>query len=185
MAFTVLPPSTDTTLRFGPVRTDIRWDGKSYALVSILPSCPDTSATYAVGVTQVAEREVRLFQAGTNLTATIRAGYPWQYATALSATATQENVFTLPHTVATNSVVQFELSAATSWTASASVVGNNTDLGYVDPLGLSHFTYEVIKASGTAAQVVSFGKITRMPPNPYSSNVSVAGNMPTATLCFG
>ena len=193
MAFTIAQPSTDTTLRFGPSRTDIQWDGKSYALVSILPSCPDTAATYSVGVTQVAAEETLLFQYTTNDPVdpsrddrvTLFPGFPWQYRTNVGFWASSTVSFPLRHTVTTSSVVQFELSAATSWTAASTGFSQLLpDLGYNNPLEPNYFTYEIRKSVGTAAQVVTFGKITRLPPNPYSRNVSVAGNTPTATLCF-
>jgi hypothetical protein len=181
MVFTLANSLADTALKFGPARTDIRWDGKSAALVSILPTCPDTAATYLVSVTQVASQDTLLFQSSTALATTIEAGYPWKYVN--STNPPLINAFTIPHTVTTSSVVEFQLSGITSWTAAALAFAL-PDLGYVDPLGPSYFTYEVKKSSGTAAQIVTFGKVTILPPNPYAENVSVAGNTPTATLCF-
>jgi hypothetical protein len=183
MVFTLANSLTDTALRFGPARTDIRWDGKSHALVSILPFCPDTAATYLVSVTQVASQETLLFSSLTAYQTTIKPGFPWQYRPGIGTAAPVINSFSISHTVTTSSVVEFELSATTSWTA-ASTISPFPDLGYIDPLGPSYFSYELKKSLGTAAQVVTFGKLTILPPNPYAENVSVAGNTPTATLCF-
>jgi hypothetical protein len=189
MSFTIGELSTSQSLTFGPSRIDIAWDGTSSGRISFLPACTSTSATYSLSVLHVfPSTETKFLYISSNLFSnTFAAGTPFlQQKVPTYNTATP---FIIGHTASTaTGEVSFELNPSnTNYT-------NTMDTITSGQVGINHatmqaayYTWKLTQNNGTATQLVATGKLSRVPPNPFSS-AGAYGELvaaQTASFCAG
>ena len=165
------------TLRFGPIRQDVEWDGESFASVTVPARCVNTNATHTVSVIQVFTADQNLV---TNNIVEIEgvAGDPLIYA---GPGGTASNAFVLSPTVSSTGDVTFSLTDSTAWSflpPNASFPGQ-----FLNTTRPRFFQYRVDSDNGTAKTVLAVGLVTRLPVNVIRQSVTVSTGGGTAQQC--
>lgn len=181
--------SSSTTLTFAPSRIDLTWDGASNGTLRLRPGCADAfiglTSTYTISVLHVFP------EAGIKR---ISAGYaPQDYAHAAGSpfktdaypTAATAAPFVIGHTVFTTvdniDEVAFDLNPLnTNYTATLDSIAE------YQTMQSSYYSWQMTRSVGGESQIVAFGKIARIPPNPYGDTPSGAlVSAKTAFFCIG
>lgn len=169
------------TLRFGPVRQDVEWDGESFARVTVAARCVNTSATHTVSVVQVFTANQTDFPGGVETV--FRQGDPVVYRLAAQSPEVSPT-FTLPASVATTGEVSFSLTDSTGWVFVLTPTESLAfPLNFRDTTDPRYFQYRVDQEVGTTKTVLSVGLITRLPVNVIRQSVTVSTGGGTAQQC--
>ncbi len=174
--------ATSQSLTFGPSRIDIAWDGVSHGKITLLPLCADTNASYAVKLLHVFPEDTTkliYITPGSTYSYSAIAGEPFRNNSNPAETA-------IPFAVSsTHSLVTGEVSFMLS--PSNTNYTTKMDSATYATMAPSYYSWSLEQTRGTALQTVASGRLTRIPPNPYSAT-SVNGpivSAQTATLCIG
>lgn len=169
------------TLRFGPIRQDIEWDGESFAKVTVPARCVNTAATHTVSVVQIFTAN----QTDPNGSIPYRAGdaVVWR-ASENFLTPTQS--FFLPATITTTGEVSVALTESTGWVFSPTT-GAASSIQFPQNFRFTteprFFEFRVDQVAGTTKTVLAVGLISRLPVNVFRQSVTVSTGGGTAQQC--
>lgn len=166
------------TLRFGPIRQDVEWDGESFASVTVPARCVNTNATHTVSVVQIFTANQSLIVNDLTIVDGI-AGDPVIYAFSNAQTGT--NAFSLTSTASTAGDVTFSLVDSTAWSFTPATSSWPPEL--VNTTRPRFFQYRVDSDNGTAKTVLAVGLVSRLPVNVIRQSVTVSSGGGTAQQC--
>jgi hypothetical protein len=166
------------TLRFGPIRQDVEWDGESFASVTVPARCVNTNATHTVSVAQIFTANQSYVVDNIPVVVGL-AGDPVIYAAQNFTTGT--NGFSLTPMVSTAGDVTFSLVDSTAW--SFSPANSTWPPELVNTTRPRFFQYRVDSDNGTAKTVLAVGLVTRLPVNVIRQSVTVSTGGGTAQQC--